>query len=75
MTDPMLTRDEIAELQELCGYADSIYAPVHLVPCTVVRSLVMALALLDVLEAWQRYQRGDLSREEFEATVAVRCPP
>lgn len=29
-------------------------------------------ALSDITSAWERYQRGSLSREEFEGIVAAR---
>lgn len=36
-------------------------------------ALDMALKLIEIAEAWQRYQRKDLSQEEFEGVVAARC--
>lgn len=59
---PLLTREEISRLYTKRWVTDE-----HTALC------VMATHLLDIVDAWQRYQRGDLSREEFEGTVAERC--
>lgn len=72
-TSDMLTRQELIVLSA----TTTLVAGGSTKERRLRTALNMALDLTDIADAWQRYQRGDLSREEFEGTLSERCnaPP
>lgn len=71
----MLTIEQIEELVYLSGDGRTRagYSLIS-VPENVFQELIAAARRdADVRTAWGRYQRGELSREEFEGTVAERA--